>query len=185
MKQFQGRAVKAYSHVQGLSVTWWLAHCIVRDLNGQTFRERMEKHPGIPLVWRTKEKGRKQVSRTLLAMFSNKHDSCHAVLWELCPCRGMFYMLWVHLQDSIPRGNLMQEMQYCWFSWRLTVRQQSVSAGHLIPEAQIFLSYFLYISCKKKKRVGVCAASQVKAWNTSLSLLSISIQIQKKSALIS
>lgn len=52
----------------------------VRDLSGQTFRKRMEKHPDIPLVLKLKGKGRKQVSCTLLAMFFNKHDSCHAVL---------------------------------------------------------------------------------------------------------
>lgn len=30
-----------------------------------------------------------------------------------------------------PSGDLVQEMQPCWFSWCLCARQQSVSAGHL------------------------------------------------------
>lgn len=115
-----------------------LTQAIIRDLSQQTFRKWVEKHPEIPLVLGMKGKGWKQVSHTVLAMFCSKHDSCHGVLWELCPCRGVFYMLWLHLQDPIPQGKLMQEMQYCWVSWCLSVRQQSVPAGHLIPQAQAF-----------------------------------------------
>lgn len=80
------------------------AFYMVRDLSMQTCRKIIEKHPGIPLVLRMKGKGQKQTSRMLLAMFLNKHDSCHAVLWEPCPHCGVFYMLWVHRQESVPQG---------------------------------------------------------------------------------
>lgn len=56
-----------------------LAQAMVRDLSEQTSRKRVETHPDIPLVLRTKGKGWKQVSHTVLAMFCSKHDSCRAV----------------------------------------------------------------------------------------------------------
>lgn len=56
-----------------------LAQAMVRNLSEQTSRKRVETHPDIPPVLRTKGKGWKQVSHTVLAMFCSKHDSCRAV----------------------------------------------------------------------------------------------------------